>query len=65
MSKWIKLEKQWFGGYHLTFWNKVNFYAGKKNLMNPEIGIDLNIYDRSLAISLIFIYFGVEVWHKQ
>lgn len=61
----IKFEKQWLGGYHLTFWNKVNFYAGKKNLMNPEIGIDLNVYDRSLTISLIFLYIGVEVWHKS
>jgi hypothetical protein len=64
MNKWIKFEKQWFGGYHLTLGNKVNIYAGKKSLMNPEIGIDLNIYDRAITISLIFVYIGVEVWHS-
>lgn len=61
----IKFEKQWFGGYHLTFFNKVNFYLGKKSLMNPEIGIDLNIYDRSLTLALIWFYIGVEVWHGE
>lgn len=65
MKKLVKLEKQWFGGYHLTIANKVNFYVGNKSLKNPEIGIDLNIYDRALTISLIFFYVGVEIWHKD
>lgn len=65
MAKLVKFEKQWFGGYHLTLFNKINFYAGKKSLMNPEIGIDLNIYDRAITFSLIFAYVGVEIYHKD
>jgi hypothetical protein len=61
----IKFEKQWFGGYHLTFFNKVNFYLGKKSLMNPGIGIDLSVWDRSLTINLIWFYFGVEIWYSE
>lgn len=61
----IKLEKQWFGGYHLTIGNKINFYAGKKSLKNPEIGIDLSIWDRSLTFNLVWIYVGVEFYHFE
>lgn len=60
----IKFEKQWFGGYHLTFFNKINFYVGKKSLANPEIGIDLSLWDRSLTFNLIWIYVGVEMYHS-
>ena len=65
MAKWIKLEKQWFGSYHLTIANKINFYLGRKSLGNPEIGIDLSFYDRALTFNLIFIYVGVEIFHKE
>jgi hypothetical protein len=61
----VELKKQWFGGYHLTFFNKINFYAGKKSLMNPEIGIDLNLYDRALTLNLVFWYVGAEVFHRE
>lgn len=61
----IKLEKQWFGGYHLTIGNKINFYVGKKSLKNPEIGIDLSIWDRSLTFNLVWIYVGVEFYHFE
>jgi hypothetical protein len=59
----IKLEKQWFGGYHLTFFNKINFYVGSRSLKNPEIGLTVDFYDRSFTIFLVWIYLGVEIWH--
>lgn len=65
MSRLIKFEKQWYGSYHLTIANKINFYLGFKSLKNPEIGIDLDIYERAITFSLIFIYFGVEIFHKE
>lgn len=61
----VELKKQWYGGYHLTIFNKINLYAGKKSWMNPEIGIDLNLYDRALTFNVIFFYFGAEVYHSE
>lgn len=60
----IKFEKQWFGGYHLTLFNKINFYAGFRSFKMPEIGIGIDMYERAITIHLIWLYFGVEVWHS-
>lgn len=65
MKKMIKVEKQWFGGYHLTVADKVNFYIGTKSIKSPGIGISLDLYDRSLSFDLLYVYFGVEVYHKE
>lgn len=65
VSKWIKLEKQWHGSYHLTIGNKVNFYAGGRGLRYPALGFDIDTYDRCITFNLIFFYVGVEVWHKE
>jgi len=65
MNKWVKFEKKWYGSYHFTIGDKVNFYAGGKGLMYPGIGIELDLYDRCITFNLIFFYIGVEVWHKD
>lgn len=61
----IKFEKQWYGGYNLILFNKINFYLGKKSLRNPEIGIDLSFWDRSITFNLIWFYIGVEIWYSD
>lgn len=61
----FKFEKSWAGSYHLTIGNKVNFFLGRRSLLSPGIGIELSVYDRSLMISLIFFYVGVEVYYSE
>lgn len=61
----IKFEKNWTGSYHLTLFNKIVFYAGKRSLKSPELGISIDLYDRSFTINLVWIYFGLEIYHSE
>jgi hypothetical protein len=64
VGKWIKFDKYWYGfGGHVTFFNKVSFYAGIKDSWG--IGVDFSFYDRSITFDILNLYFGVEVWYTN
>jgi hypothetical protein len=62
MSKWIRLNHYWDLGGSLTFFNKINFYAGRAESWG--IGIKIGFYDRSITFEILNLYIGVEIFHS-
>jgi len=63
VSKWINVYKTiWGFSINLTLFDKINFYAGRRDSWG--IGIDVSFYDRSITFEIFNLYMGVEVWYS-
>lgn len=63
MRKHIKFTKSYLGiSATMTLFDRVCFYVGRTD--HWGIGVNLNLYDKSLTFEILNLYAGVEVWNK-
>lgn len=59
----IKVEKSWIGTRMIVINDSVEFFIGRGGSWG--IGIEVDLFDRSLTIRILNIYMGVAVYHNE